>query len=209
MFSYWRRNQSNTFFTGGESIATVKSSHLAVESLLFLTRHPYLIHLPQLWVSLFKWDIVLLHWFYVAWLAQQNHHLLFLSRLKKKLRFHFMSEILLWPKPWSVTAISNDQCRGRVAVMKIFRCKTSPCTNENYAIYFASNLMLSGKEKVNFFGPISSRLPFTLKTLYTLTSVCIFSILFSKIFPGKVTRRICLTIKSCFSLWSFPLFSRL
>ena len=64
LFSYWRRNQSNTFFTGGESIATVKSSHLAVESLLFLTiRHPYLIHLPQLWVSLFKWGIVLLHWF--------------------------------------------------------------------------------------------------------------------------------------------------
>ena len=64
LFSYWRRNQSNTFFTGGESIATVMSSHLAVESLLFLTiRHPYLIHLPQLWVSLFKWDIVLLHWF--------------------------------------------------------------------------------------------------------------------------------------------------
>ena len=144
---------------------------------------------------------------YVAWLARQNHHLLFLSRLKKKKRFHFISEILLWPKPWSVTAISNDQCRGRVAVMKIFRCKTSPCTNENYAIYFASNLMLSGKEKVNFFGPISSRLPFTLKKLYRSTSVCIFSILFSKIFPRKVTRRICLTIKSCFSLWSFPIFS--
>ena len=47
--------------------------------------------------------------------------------------------------------------------MKSFRCKTSPCTNENYAIYFASNLMLSGKEKVYFFGPISSRLMFTSK----------------------------------------------
>ena len=84
--------------------------------------------------------------------------------------------------------------------MKSFRCKTSPCTNENYAMYFASNLMLSGKEKVYFFGPISSRLTFTLKKLYTSTSVCILSILFSKIFPRKVTRRICLTIKSCFSL---------
>ena len=63
LFSHWRRNQSNTFFTGGESIATVKSSHLAVESLLFLTRHPYLIHLLQIWVSSFKCDIVLLQWF--------------------------------------------------------------------------------------------------------------------------------------------------
>ena len=91
--------------------------------------------------------------------------------------------------------------------MKSFRCKTSPCTNENYAIYFASNLMLSGKEKVNFFGPISSRLTFTLKKLYTSTSVCIFSILFSKIFPRKVTRRICLTIKSCLIVCDHLLYS--
>ena len=35
-------------------------------------------------------------------------------------------------------------------ILKSFRCKTSPCTNENYAIYFASNLMLSGIVKVYF-----------------------------------------------------------
>ena len=40
------------------------------------------------------------------------------------------------------------------------------------------------------------------ETLYTLSSVCIFSILFSTLYK-VLTRRICLTI---FGWWSFPLF---
>ena len=45
-----------------------------------------------------------------------------------------------------------------------------------------------------------------LLTLYTSTSVCIFSVLFSTPFPNMLTRRICLTIKSSSSWWLFPLF---
>ena len=42
-------------------------------------------------------------------------------------------------------------------------------------------------------------------TLCSLTWVCIFSILlFFYRFPKLLTRRICLTIKSFFSCWSFP-----
>ena len=44
-------------------------------------------------------------------------------------------------------------------------------------------------------------------TLYTLTSICIFSILLSIHFLMCWKRRICLTIKTFFSWLSFPLFS--
>ena len=44
-----------------------------------------------------------------------------------------------------------------------------------------------------------------IKTLYTLTSICKFSILFCAHFLW-LERRICLTVKSPFRWWSFPLF---
>ena len=44
-------------------------------------------------------------------------------------------------------------------------------------------------------------------TLYTLTSVCIFSLLFPYTFPNVLTKRIYIKIKSFLNWWSFPLFS--
>ena len=44
-------------------------------------------------------------------------------------------------------------------------------------------------------------------TLYTLASMCILPILISLHFIKVLKRRICLSIKRIFSLWSFPLFS--
>ena len=46
-----------------------------------------------------------------------------------------------------------------------------------------------------------SKPPFHVLTLYTPTSVCIFSILFSIHSPKLLTRRICVTINNFFSCW--------
>ena len=62
--------------------------------------------------------------------------------------------------------------------------------------YFEINLSLV---------PIGRCIHFGL-TLFTPISVCIFSILLSNTFLKVLTRRICSTIKSFFSWWSFPIF---
>ena len=106
LFSYWRRNQSNTFFTGGESIATVKSSHLAVKSLLknktslLNTFMSTMSNIIQMWYSFAS--LV-----YVAWLARQNHHLLFLSELKKKVKI----SLYVWNLTLAEALICNSHFR--------------------------------------------------------------------------------------------------
>ena len=66
----------------------------------------------------------------------------------------------------------------------------------NTATYFNTLYCLSYRRPIR---------EFSIK-LYTLTSVCKFSILIS-IHLVLLTRRICLTIKSFFSWWSFPFWS--
>ena len=68
-----------------------------------------------------------------------------------------------------------------------------PTTNAKEVCIWHTNIVLQSIQ------------PRKVLTLYTLTSECIFSILFSIKFPEVMIRRICLTIKSFCSRWSFSL----
>ena len=124
------------------------------------------------------------------------------SRLKFFLSVYFIPQLICSREQQIVGENTGDFFGGLLAVERagctfLFIFLLFQVINRAHA--FAENFLAKVKVRLKGFRIFSfiRRIPLT---LYTLTLVCVFSIIFSIYFPNLLTRRICFKIKNFF-IW--------